>query len=333
MDLSKYKLELSTKIVIEEALRRNIKVEILDEQGQFIRLRKGDKVEYIKQATKTSIDSYVVPLIMENKEVTKIILREHGINVPGGISVSSEQEAIVKWSNYKGQDIVVKPKSTNFGEGVQILKANHTLEDYKVAIEQALTFDSSVMIEEFVTGKEYRFLVIADEVVAILHRIPANVIGDGVSTIEELIRAKNDDPLRGTGHVTPFEKIQLGAIERENLRMQGKTASDVPEQGQIIYLRENSNVSTGGDSIDFTDDIPTEYKEIAIKAVKAVGAKMCGLDMMIDDINAKPSPDNYSIIELNFNPAIYLHNFPYKGINRQVEKKVLDAIGFSESNC
>ena len=127
---------------------------------------------------------------MENKEVTKIVLREKGISVPSGISVKDLKEALERFSEFEGKDIVVKPKSTNFGKGVFILKNIKSLEEYKSAVEQALSHDSIVLIEEFIPGKEYRFLVIGDEVAGILHRVPANVVGDGKSTIEQLVNEK-----------------------------------------------------------------------------------------------------------------------------------------------
>jgi glutamate--cysteine ligase len=322
------KLELSTQILIKEALSRNIEVDVLDINDNFIRLKKNNKVEYIKQATKTSLDTYITPLIMENKEVTKIILRENKINVPFGISVKSIDMALERLEDFLHKDIVVKPKSTNFGQGVVILKNLESKEDFISSVEQALKYDSSVLIEEFIPGKEYRFLVIGDEVAAILHRVPANVIGDGAHTIEELVTEKNKDPLRGKGYVTPLEKINIGYIEIDYLKAQNKTPQYIPAANEIVYIRENSNISTGGDSIDFTDDIISEYKTIAVNAAKAVGAKICGADIIINDIHAVPNEKNHSIIELNFNPALHIHDFPYKGNNREVEKKVLDLLGF-----
>lgn len=322
------KLELSTQILIKEALKRNIEVDVLDVDDNFIRLKKSDKVEYVKQATRTSADTYIAPLIMENKRVTKIVLKEHGINVPEGITVKSIDEALEKFSIFKERNIVIKPKSTNFGKGVIILKKLTSSEDYKSAVKQALQYDNSVLIEEFIPGKEYRFLVVGDETVAILHRVPANVTGDGVLTIEELVYEKNKDPLRGKGYVTPLEKIILSTIEKECLALQGKDVHYVPRNGETVYLRENSNISTGGDSIDFTDEISEQYKNIAVHSAKAVGAKICGADIIISDIYEEPNAENHSVIELNFNPALHIHNFPYQGINRQVEKKVLDLLGY-----
>ena len=320
--------ELSTQIIIKEALKRNIEVEILDEDDNFIRLKKDGKIEYIKQATKTSLDTYIVALIMENKEITKLILREHDINVPSGLTVNSIDEALSKYPDFINKDIVVKPKSTNFGEGVSILKGLKSKEAYINAVKEALSYGNHILIEEFIPGKEYRFLVIDGEVAAVMHRVPANVVGDGVHNIKELVDEKNKDPARGKGHITPLEKIDMGPIEENNLASQNKDISYVPDDGEIVYLRENSNISTGGDSIDFTDDINAEYKKIAVDATKAVDAKICGVDMIIPDVKAKPDKNNHSIIELNFNPVLYPHNFPYEGQNRHVERKVLDLLGF-----
>jgi glutamate--cysteine ligase/glutathione synthase len=321
-------LELSTQIIISEALKRGIEVEVLDWDDNFIRLKKDGKVEYVKQATRTSSDTYIAQLIMENKEVTKIILREHGINVPEGITVKSAEEAVEKFTVFEGKDIVVKPKSTNFGEGVFILKNTESCEGYRNAVEEALKYDSTVLIEEFIPCKEYRFLVIGDEVAAVLHRVPANAAGDGVHTIEELVKEKNKDPLREKGYVTPLEKISLGTVEKEYLAIQGKDIHYVPQKGETVYLRENSNISTGGDSIDYTDEVLEQYKTIAVNSAKAVGAKICGADIIIQDINEKPDAKNYSVIELNFNPALHIHDFPYQGQNRHVEKKVLDLLEY-----
>lgn len=318
-------MELSTQILIREALRRGMEVEVLDESDNFIRLRKGDRVEYVKQATRTSLDTYIAPLIMENKEVTKLILREHGIRVPDGITAKSPEEALQAGSRFYGKDIVVKPKMTNFGLGVSVLKQAQP-DAYATAVHIAFEHDTEIMIEEFVSGKEYRFLVIGDETVGVLHRVPANVAGDGVHTIEELVREKNKDPLRGEGYKKPLQKIRLGEMEREYLRMQGKTVDYVPARGEVVFLRENSNISTGGDSIDFTDEMPEGYKRIAVEAAKAVGARICGADIIIPDLNAPAEEGRYGVIELNFNPALHIHNYPYKGQNRRVECKVLDLL-------
>ncbi|EIF2806470.1 TPA: bifunctional glutamate--cysteine ligase GshA/glutathione synthetase GshB [Clostridium perfringens] len=319
-------LELSTQILILDAIKRGIEFNMMDRLENFISLSDGEKVEYVKQATKTSKDSYITALIMENKLVTKDILRENNIRVPKGKDYDNIDEAKKDFRLFKGEKIVIKPKSTNFGLGISIFPGEYSREDYDKAVEIAFREDSSILIEEFMTGKEYRFLVIGEEVVGILHREPANVIGNGESTIEELVFEKNKDPLRGKGYKTPLEKIKLGEIEEMFLKNQGLSFKYIPKNGEKIYLRENSNISTGGDSIDFTDKIHRSYKEVALKSAKAVKALICGVDMVIDNIEEEAKEKNHGIIELNFNPAIHIHCFPYKGENRKASEKILDLL-------
>lgn len=322
-------LELSTQILLKAAIKNGVKFEILDRDENFIVLEKDKKVEYVKQATKTSLDSYVTMLIMENKVVTKKVLEKENIIVPQGKDYFNIEDAKSDYRKY-GAGIVIKPKSTNFGLGITIFKEEFSKEDYEKALEIAFKEDNSILIERFIKGKEYRIFVIGDEVVGILHRVPANVKGDGERSIKELVEEKNLDPLRGVGYKTPLEKIRLEDPEKLFLKGQGLTIEYIPKKDEVVYLRENSNISTGGDSLDYTDDILDAYKKIAIKASKAVGAKICGVDMMIEDIK-NPNPiDNYAIIELNFNPAIHIHCYPYKGKNRNLGEKILKALGYIE---
>lgn len=322
-------LELSTQILLKAAIKNGVKFEILDRDENFIVLEKDKKVEYVKQATKTSLDSYVTMLIMENKVVTKKVLEKENIIVPQGKDYFNIEDAKSDYRKY-GAGIVIKPKSTNFGLGITIFKEEFSKEDYEKALEIAFKEDNSILIERFIKGKEYRIFVMGDEVVGILHRVPANVKGDGERSIKELVEEKNLDPLRGVGYKTPLEKIRLEDPEKLFLKGQGLTIEYIPKKDEVVYLRENSNISTGGDSLDYTDDILDAYKKIAIKASKAVGAKICGVDMMIEDIK-NPNPiDNYAIIELNFNPAIHIHCYPYKGKNRNLGEKILKALGYIE---
>ncbi len=322
-------LELSTQILLKAAIKNGVKFEILDRDENFVYLEKNGKVEYVKQATKTSLDSYVTMLIMENKVVTKKVLEKENIIVPQGKDYFNIEEAKSDYRKY-GAGTVIKPKSTNFGLGITIFKEEFSKEDYEKALEIAFKEDNAILIEKFVKGKEYRIFVIGDEVVGILHRVPANVRGDGERSIKELVEEKNLDPLRGIGYKTPLEKIKLEDPEKLFLKGQGLTMEYIPKKDEVVYLRENSNISTGGDSLDYTDDILDTYKEIAIKASKAVGARICGVDMMIEDIKNPNPKDNYAIIELNFNPAIHIHCYPYKGKNRNLGEKILKALGYIE---
>lgn len=319
--------ELSTQIFMFDAIQKGIKVEVLDDTDQFLRLTFNDHSEYVKNGNMTSKDSYIVPLLMENKIVTKKVLDQAGYRVPKGSEFSNIHTAIQAYSEFANQGFVVKPKSTNYGLGISIFKDGASLEDYTAALKVAFSEDTEVLVEEFLPGTEYRFFVIDGEVKGILLRVPANVKGDGVRTIEALVAEKNEDPLRGEHHRTPLEKIQLGDLEKIALKSQGYQIKDVPAKDEIVYLRENSNISSGGDSIDMTDVFSDAYKEIAVNAVKALGAVICGIDLIVPDYNVDPSEEGaYGIIEGNFNPAMMIHIYPYSGQSRRLTMNVLELL-------
>ena len=320
-------LELSTQILLKSAIKRGNKFEILDRSDNFLLLESGEKQEYIKQATKTSLDKYSTIMIMENKLVTKKVLQRNNIRIPIGRDYTDVSIAKDDFSYFEGKSIVVKPNSTNYGIGITIFKDEFSKESYERAIAIAFENDNSIIVEEFLKGKEYRFLVIDGKVEGILNRVPANVVGDGTHTITELVEEKNKDSLRGENYKKPLEKIKLGESESMFLEPQGKDFTSIPSKGETVYLRENSNISTGGDSVDCTQEISEEYKEIAIRAADVVDAYICGVDMMIEDTDQKPNENNYGIIELNFNPAIHIHSYPYKGGKRKIGDKILDALG------
>ena len=317
-------MELSTQAVIEDAIKNGIKVDVIDENDQFIRLESNGTVEYVKNGNMTSKDTYISPLIMENKVVTKKVLSEKGFRVPGGYEVSTLDEALLKFDYLKNKPIVIKPKSTNFGLGISIFKhGTDDVEDFSKAILLALKEDKDILIEEFIDGTEYRFFVIEGETKAVLLRVPANVVGDGKHTISELVETKNENPLRGDAKKTPLKKIELGEIESLQLKEQGLSFDTVLDEGQIAYLRENSNISTGGDSIDITDEVDDSYKKLAVEISDAMMAKVCGVDLIIKDIKQVATDQNYGVIEANFNPMMMMHIYPHKGKSRRLSLDVL----------
>lgn len=321
-------MELSTQLLLKDSLRRGLFFDIIDRGANFIKLWNSNQEQFVQQATKTALDNYASILMMEDKIVTKYVLDKAKIPCPKGENYDDPEQALRDFSFFKGKSIVIKPNSTNFGLGITILKNNQDLEMYKRAVEIAFDHDKTILIEEFISGKEYRVFIINDKVVGILHRVPANVIGDGVHNIAQLVDLKNQNPLRGKGYKTPLEKIAKGEAEAMFLKTQGLDFNSIPEKDQRVYLRENSNISTGGDSIDLTDEVHDSYKRISEQAAKALGVKITGLDIMIDDLKLPAKPGNHSIIELNFNPAIHIHCHPFVGKNRRLNEKILEALGF-----
>ena len=319
-------MELSTQALLFDAIQKGLKIEILDERDQFISLQFGDHLEYVKNGNMTSHDSYISPLIMENKVVTKKVLAKAGFNVPQSLEFTDVKSAVENVPLFENRAVVIKPKSTNFGLGISIFQQGVTdRDDFAKAVEIAFREDKEIMVEDYLLGTEYRFFVLGDQTLAVLLRVPANVIGDGVHTVAELVAAKNDHPLRGDGSRTPLKKIALGDIEQLQLKEQGLTVDSIPAKDQLVQLRANSNISTGGDSIDMTDEMHASYKEIAVGISKAMGAAVCGVDLIIPDLKkpAEPSLRSWGGIEANFNPMMMMHIFPFSGQSRRLTMNVI----------
>lgn len=318
-------MELSTQMLLFDAIQKGVQVEILDESDQFLKLQHKDHIEYVKNGNMTSKDNYIIPLAMANKTVTKKILSAAGFPVPAGAEFSTLEESIAYYSFIKDKSIVIKPKSTNFGLGISIFQEPTNLDSYQKALEIAFSEDSSILVEEFIAGTEYRFFVLDGKCEAVLLRLPANVRGDGQHTIRELVATKNTNPLRGRDHRSPLERIKLGEIELLMLEQQGYKADDILPKGGQVFLRRNSNISTGGDSIDMTEAMHPSYKKLAAEMATAIGAWVCGVDLIIPDstLPASKKEPNCTCIELNFNPSMYMHTYCAEGPGQSITPNIL----------
>ncbi|WP_324006157.1 bifunctional glutamate--cysteine ligase/glutathione synthetase [Pasteurella multocida] len=319
-------MELSTQALLFDLIQKGIHTEILDENDQFLCLKHGDHIEYVKNGNMTSHDSYISPLIMENKVVTKKVLQKAGFNVPQSVEFTSLEQAVASYALFENRAVVIKPKSTNYGLGITIFQQGvQNREDFAKALEIAFREDKEVMVEDYLVGTEYRFFVLGDETLAVLLRVPANVVGDGMHSVAELVTMKNDHQLRGDGSRTPLKKIALGEIEQLQLKEQGLTIDSIPAKDQLVQLRANSNISTGGDSIDMTDEMHESYKQLAVGITKAMGAAVCGVDLIIPDLKQPASPNltSWGVIEANFNPMMMMHIFPYAGKSRRLTQNVI----------
>lgn len=316
-------MELSTQILMFDAIQEGYQMDILDRNDQMLRLKYKDHHEIVKNANITSKDPYIGHYVMENKVVTKNLLAEHGIHVPKSLEFHHFDEAMKVAALYQDKAFVVKPKSTNMGIGISIFKNGAATDEFKAALEIAFKEDHTVLIEDFAFGTEYRFYVQDGQVLSIVNRVGANVTGDGQSTVEELVAEKNKDPKRGQDHRSPLEVIQLGDIEVNTLKQQGYAPEDVIPEGEKVILRENSNISTGGDSIEVLEDMHESYNEIAVKMAAVLGVKITGLDLMIEDIHTPATADNYALIEANFNPMMMMHIYPALGEGKRITKDML----------
>ena len=318
-------MELSTQILMFDAIQKGLKINMLDRYDQFISLTYKNHREYVKKGNMTAKDSYIGPLIMENKVVTKKILAENGFAVPHSGEYHSAEAALRDYPIFAGKGIVVKPKSTNYGLGISIFKDGASFEGYEKAIHMAFEEDEDVLVEDYLSGSEYCFFVIANDTKAVLLRVPANVVGDGSQTIRQLVEEKNKDSLRGKNHRTPLALIGTGELEKLTIQGQGYTFDSIPPAGVTVRLRDNSNISTGGDSIDVTDQMNESYKKLAVQMAVALGVAVCGVDIIIPDhsVPATQAEPNYGVIEANFNPAMLIHIYPYKGKSRRLTMEIL----------
>ena len=314
-------MELSTQILIEQAYLEGMPIEIVSMKDNLIKI---DGV-LIEKATLTPFDSKKGLEIMSSKIKSNKFLKKHNFSTTEQRSFTSKLKAYGIYNKIKNLAIVIKPVNTNFSDGLTVFEkpSSYSLEQYKRGIDFAFGFDKEILVEKYVAGEEYRFLIINDKLIGILRRIPANVVGDGKHTIKELVEIKNKNKLRGTKYTLPLEKIKLNEIEINFLKMQNLSINTILKNKQQVFLRKNSNVSTGGDTHDMTNKIHTKYKKIAIELVKKLNIKVCGLDIIIPNIKKF---DKYTILEMNWNPAIHIHTYPLVGKNRHPANAILKLI-------
>ena len=320
---------MSSIILATESLRRGIKVVHINNYQKelaFLELSYKGHFEYTLGSNisrTTSAGNYV----MKNKALTKSLLVRKKISVAKGkLFHKSESNEIDEFIKKIGYPVVVKPFDDDHGNFVFVGINNK--KEYNNAIEKVLERNSYVLVEKEFKGKEFRIIASRNKFIAGTNRIGANVIGDGIHTIRELIKIKNKDPKRGIGHEYPLIKIKIDNIIKQNLIEQKIKLDHIPDKEKNVYLRKNSNLSTGGDSIDVTDQVHPEIRKIAIKAVRAIpGLAYAGVDLMTNkDISKKPTKNSYIIIEVNSSPMISMHHFPYQGKLRDVAGEIIDIL-------
>lgn len=320
---------LSSKLLAEEAIKRGISVEHLNPyqtDEAFLELNYKDRKEFIigQRISKTSLSSY---WILESKELTKHYLRKSNVSVAEG-KVFKKEDA-VQISDYCKKikyPVVVKPIFGSQGKSVFVGINNEEM--LLRIINEIFVGNEYIIVEKEFMGKEYRFTASRDKVLGVTYREPANVVGDGKHPITYLIEEKNKDPRRGSGYEKVLCKIKIDDIVMQNLADQGLVLEDIIPDRKKIYLRKNSNLSTGGDSIDFTDEAHEDLKKVAIEAVRAIpGLVYGGVDLMSNqDISEKPGKDSYIIVEINSSPGISLHYDPIGGKTRDVAKEIIDML-------
>jgi cyanophycin synthetase len=314
----------STASLVKAAEERGIPWLRLNEQS-LIQLGHG-KFQQRIQATVTGRTSYIAVELAQDKEETNKILANHGLPVPRQELVRSAERA-ARAADRLGYPVVTKPYNGNHGRGISIgLK---TADEVRAGFEAAAEHSSSVIVESYLSGADHRLLVVNGELIAATLRTPGRVVGDGTSTVRALVETVNQDPRRGIGHEKVMTRIELDAQAETMLARQGMTADSVPAAGQVVELRSTANLSTGGTATDVTDVIHPDNREMAVRAVTAIGLDVGGVDFLCPDITESyKSAENAGsgICEVNAAPGFRMHVAPSVGTPRDAAGPVIDML-------
>jgi len=313
----------STQALLDEAALRDVPYIRLNEQS-LVQLGHGIYQKRIR-ATMTSQTSSLGVDIASDKKLTNRLLQATGIPVPRAEVVRSEDEAATVAASI-GYPVAMKPVDGNHGRGVMLNLADEASVRAGYATSRGESRNGGVVVETFLRGNDYRCLVIGGELRAVAQRVPAHVECDGKRTVVELIEATNADPRRGIGHEKVLTRIKVDAESTAYLREQGFAMTDIPPSGQRVYLKHTGNMSTGGISIDRTDEIHPENAEIAELAARVVGLDIAGIDFLCPDISRPVSEVGGGIVEVNAAPGFRMHTHPTEGEAQYVAKPVIDML-------
>jgi cyanophycin synthetase len=275
------------------------------------------------QATVTSDTSSIGVEIACDKEDTKYLLNQAQIPVPKGEIVRTER-GLKDALNYIKYPVVIKPINGNHGRGITI--NINTWEEALVGFEAAKAISSSIIVEKYITGYDYRLLVINYKLVAAAKRTPAHVVGDGKSTIQALIDEVNSDPRRGFGHEKVLTMITVDAMTQQLMDAKSYTLETVLEKGEILNLKDTANLSTGGTATDVTDIVHPDNIFMAERIARVIGLNLCGIDLMTSDISIPVSETGGAVLEVNAAPGFRMHLAPTDGLPRNVAAHTLDML-------
>ncbi len=275
------------------------------------------------QATVTSETSNIGVEIACDKEDTKYLLEAAEVAVPRGDIIRRER-SLKSACNYVGYPLVVKPINGNHGRGITV--DVNTYEEALEAYHAAKEVSRSVIIEKMITGEDYRLLVINNKLVAAAKRTPAHVIGDGKSTIQQLIDKVNEDPRRGYGHEKVLTMIKINDLTKTIIAAAGYELDSVIEKGKMLILKDTANLSTGGTAEDVTDIVHPANVFMAERISKIIDLDICGIDVMTSDISKPLSETGGAVLEVNAGPGFRMHLAPTEGLPRNVAAPVIDKL-------
>jgi cyanophycin synthetase len=311
----------STGALVKAAEERGIPWIRLNSQS-LVQLGHGKHQRRI-QATITSETRQIAVDISCDKEMTHQICEDLGLPVPRQMTASGERDC-VRAAERVGFPVVVKPYNGNHGRGVCINL--NTLEEVAAAYKIASEVNRTVVVESFITGFDHRMVVVNGELVAAAKRVPGHVIGNGKHNIKQLVDITNADPRRGVGHEKVLTRIEIDHQAEALLAKKGYSLDTVLPKGEEFYLRSTANISTGGTAIDVTDIVHPDNRAMAIRAARAIGLDVCGVDFLTNDISQSYQTHGGAICEINAAPGFRMHVSPAEGKPRDVGGAVMNML-------
>ena len=313
----------STQAILDEAALRDIPFIRLNDQS-LVQLGHGIHQKRIR-ATMTSQTGSLGVDIAGDKKLTNRLLASTGIPVPRSQLVRDEDAAVAA-ANRIGMPVAVKPLDGNHGRGVMLNLEDDDAVRAGFRAARGQSRNGAVVVESYLVGNDYRCLVIDGVLRAVAQRIPAHVEGDGRNSLTQLVEITNADPRRGIGHEKVLTRIKLDDEAVGYAREQGFELSDVPPRGQRVYLKRTGNMSTGGISIDRTEEAHPDNVELAELAAQVVGLDIAGIDLICPDIGVPVRETGGGIVEVNAAPGFRMHTHPTEGESQYVAKPVIDML-------
>ena len=287
----------------------------------FYQIGYGKQGRIIESAI-TNVTSCVSADISCDKLLTKELLEIQNLPVSKGEKVNNVID-LLRTADEIGYPVVLKPEFGSKGRGVilKICSEKELLNHYQKLKDKF----KDIIIEKYYEGDDYRVCIVNYKVVAVSKRIPPFIIGDGIKNIETLINELNNDPLRGEDHERPLTKVKLNDELKEIISKKNYNINSILTKGEKIYLRQNANLSTGGTAIDYTECISEENKDICIRAAKAIGLDICGVDICCKDISNSLMDDGV-ILEINAAPGLRMHTYPSEGKSRNIGVDIINML-------
>jgi cyanophycin synthetase len=317
----KVRLGPSTGSIVQEAINRNIPWIRLN-RNSLVQLGYGINQRRI-QATVASTTSNIAVEIACDKEDTKNLLEAAEVPVPRG-RIIYDTEDLQAAIDRIGYPIVLKPINGNHGRG-----ATTNIKDWDsalIAFDIAKKHSRSIICEKFITGHDFRLLVINYKFICAAKRTPACVTGDGSSTLQQLIDKVNADPRRGFGHEKVLTQIKVDAVTEKILQDKNLTLESILPKDEVLYLKPTANLSTGGTSTDVTDFVHPNNIFLAERIARIIGLDICGIDIMAPDLSTPLEENGGAVLEVNAAPGFRMHIDPSEGLPRNVAEPVIDML-------